>query len=332
MATAVTMATADKPCIVASSVAAAIGKHPYSTVEDALYKTVTRSRVWAPLVAEIHAEGRVDARTALEHTLAAAPAVEAAVTAAVTAAAAATSDGSVAAAIDTAVAAAAPLMVASFMPTLAGAAPSVLDAVAAAVAASSGATDVAAAVDRVVAAAAAGGAAATTDDGRDALLRDAATAVAMVSGVGQSVQMARGVQLEGGALDAYAAAHGTAVTQRNAVMHYLRTPTYVVAGKIDGWDAARGRVVEVKNRKRAWATVPQYDVIQLRVYLEMTGAAEGVLVDRFPDGTSRETIVTRTAHEWAPIHDGLCAFAARFAALTPEEVATLVYDHCVARS
>lgn len=205
---------------------------------------------------------------------------------------------------------------------------------------------VAAAIETGVAAAAA----ASSDADVAAAIRaavtsgvDAATATAtatadlalVAAGITQAVQMARGVVLESAALDRYEKDKGAAVTERNARMVYLRTPAYVLGGRIDGYDAARKCVVEIKNRKRFWATPPAYDLIQLRVYVKMLqekhgdAAIAGALVERFPDGTTRETPLAHDDAQWSAIHDALLAVRARYDALTLEDVTDLVQQCCV---
>jgi hypothetical protein len=141
----------------------------------------------------------------------------------------------------------------------------------------------------------------------------------------------RGTALESVALDAYGDARGTAVTQRNDHMLYLRNHQYILGGRIDGWDAATHTLIEVKNRRRMWATVPEYDLIQVRVYLAMlaakpdaTPAATGLLLEKFPDGSTRETRVHHEAQAWARIHTGLVRVAQRFASVTADDVRTLI--------
>lgn len=160
-------------------------------------------------------------------------------------------------------------------------------------------------------------------------------AVALVqAGIVQAVQTQRGAVLEEVALDAHEVATRAVIGHRNTKMMYLRTPHYVIGGRIDGYDAAANRVVEVKNRKRVWAKVPTYDLVQLRVYVQMMGAkhegATGMLLDRFPDGSTRETVLECDPAEWERIHALIMdKVVARFQALTRDDVVTLVAKCCV---
>lgn len=284
----------------ASSVVAAIGEHTYQPADAAFLTALSYSARWKPVVAAAKAAQAV--RTEAE-AFAAITAARAEVAAAIEAGAAAAvkagSDADVKAAIDTAVEA---------------------------------------------------GVKAVGD----------ADAGLVKAGVAQAVAMARGSALEAAALDGYEARRGpgTVVGARNARMTYLRTPRYVVGGRIDGYDAARRVVIEAKNRKRAWASPPAYDLVQVRVYVRMLAeedakakarakagakrtatddaeeAAEpppitGILLERFPDGSTRETVVEDDPEAWAAIHAGLEAVADRFAALTEADVAALVAAVCV---
>lgn len=257
-----------------SSVAAAIGMHPFKSAEEAFYEILMYSPQWKGVVEAVKARTR--AKTSGEAFAAAvvsAPELGHAIEAGVAEATAASSDAAVSAAIAT--------------------------AVRKGVAASAGA-------------------------GLDAAVVEA--------GVVQAVQTMRGHALEAVALDAFEATSGTVVKQRNAKMMYLRTANYVIGGRIDGFDEEARRVVEVKNRRRMWASPPTYDLIQLRVYLKMMSSTcpdvSGVLLERFPDGSSKETAVANTEEDWAPIHKGLLAVKRRFEAVTEEEVERVVAAVC----
>lgn len=160
---------------------------------------------------------------------------------------------------------------------------------------------------------------------------DASQRVLVLQGVTQAVTIARGQVMEAATLDAYEESAHATVSQRNTHMMYLRTKDYVIGGRIDGFDAAKNCVVEVKNRRHARATVPAYDLIQLRVYLQIVasqrGAVPGVtgmLVEQFPDGQLRNTEIVQDESEWEPVHTALVKVAARYAATTRDVVAALI--------
>lgn len=67
--------------------------------------------------------------------------------------------------------------------------------------------------------------------------------------------------------------------------------TFVLGGRVDGWQPDTRTVVEIKTRRRAWTQVPAYDRRQLEVYLKLTEAREGLLVEHLPGGRLRETVV-----------------------------------------
>jgi len=51
--------------------------------------------------------------------------------------------------------------------------------------------------------------------------------------------------------------------------------------------------------------VPLYDEIQLRVYMNLTGATESELVERFPDGRERHTKYTNDADKWTALETAM---------------------------
>jgi hypothetical protein len=166
---------------------------------------------------------------------------------------------------------------------------------------------------------------------------------ALEDDVVREVQLRRGVAMEAAILDdaqerpsvlTQQGAATVVLSDRNATMRFLRTPRYVIGGRIDGYDAASRCVVEVKTRRRAWATPPRYDLAQLRVYVHMLrseartpeerDAIFGLLVERFPDGKTRDTRLSYDADEWAALDAGLMRAADRFDALSLASVSALV--------
>ena len=100
---------------------------------------------------------------------------------------------------------------------------------------------------------------------------------------------------------------------------------YTIIGISDG---VRGdQVVEVKNRKRIWATPPNYDIIQLRVYLKIYKKSTGVLVEKHPDGSVRETIVIDDEDEWKKINIKLTRMAIQIKSMTIEDIKA-IYAEC----
>ena len=56
-----------------------------------------------------------------------------------------------------------------------------------------------------------------------------------------------------------------------------------------------------KTRRRFWANVPEYDIVQLRCYMKLTKRRAGILNERFPNGDSRITNVEWSDAIWADI-------------------------------
>jgi hypothetical protein len=141
----------------------------------------------------------------------------------------------------------------------------------------------------------------------------------------------RGIQLEQAVLNGYESKHDTTVDMRNSQRYQLRGENYVITGYIDGFDSVNNVLIEVKNRRRHWRMVPVYDLIQMRVYLAMLAphkdSLSGKLVERFPDGTVRETSVPNCDKEWARIQTELCKVSKRAQALTEEDVINMVISH-----
>jgi hypothetical protein len=87
----------------------------------------------------------------------------------------------------------------------------------------------------------------------------------------------------------------------------LRGPGYLLQGKVDG-RLPDGTIVEVKTRAGGWFSAPPaHDVIQLRAYLAMFGAARGLLVEESQrDATKhRETEVLADAAAWGDVAGAL---------------------------
>jgi hypothetical protein len=197
------------------------------------------------------------------------------------------------------------------------------DVAACTVAAAAATTD--AAVGAAVARAAAAAAAASTLVGATS-----EGAAALVAAAARAVATARGSALEAAVLDDFEAATGAAVGARNDAMVYARGAGWVVGGRVDGFDAATGTVVEAKNRMRARAphrrdAPPLHDLLQLRAYvaaLRESGVphARGVLLERFPDGSSHATPLAHCERTWAQVAAALERVAADFRAMTPEDV------------
>ncbi len=126
-----------------------------------------------------------------------------------------------------------------------------------------------------------------------------------------------------------------AATERNTRTVRYVCEAFCIDGRIDGM---RGdTVVEAKTRTRWWSSPPAYDLTQLRCYVAMAGAPDGILLERL--GTrethtrTRETHTrtreTRVEHDpawWASCVARLSALAERIHKISGDEAATLCSD------
>ena len=136
---------------------------------------------------------------------------------------------------------------------------------------------------------------------------------AIVKECASDIQKQRGTRNENAVLNEYEVATKTVVSDRNTCMRNATYDTFKLCGRIDGYVATLNRIVDSKERTRHWATVPAYDEIQLRVYMELMKCPEAELVERFPNGTRRNTVFKREDVIWKVIYDGLVSAAAEMA-------------------
>jgi hypothetical protein len=117
------------------------------------------------------------------------------------------------------------------------------------------------------------------------------------------VSKQRGLKNEEKILDTYEVARDVKVVERNTKMAKKDCGTYKLVGRCDGYVAEQNRIVDSKDRTREWPTVPIYDEIQLRCYMQMYNADESELIERFPDKTNRHTVYTNDPEKWKHIHN-----------------------------
>lgn len=115
------------------------------------------------------------------------------------------------------------------------------------------------------------------------------------------VSKKRGLQNEDKILNTYEADRKVVVTERNTRMLRMDKEEFVLVGRTDGFVAEQNRVVDSKDRTTYWKTVPVYDEIQLRVYMHMMDAKDSELVEKFPNGTKRNTVFENDPEVWADI-------------------------------
>lgn len=125
----------------------------------------------------------------------------------------------------------------------------------------------------------------------------------MISEVRGKVNQQRGLANENTILNVYEADTGNEVTERNTKTFKKDFGSFKMIGRTDGYVAALNRIVDSKDRTRKWPSVPIYDEIQLRVYMNMANTADSELIERFPDGTKRNTVFVNDPTKWKLLED-----------------------------
>ena len=129
--------------------------------------------------------------------------------------------------------------------------------------------------------------------------------VAIAGEVRGQVSKQRGLKNEEDILDAYEKDRDVKVVERNTKMLRKNYGTFKLIGRTDGYVASENRIVDSKDRTRLWDTVPIYDEVQLRCYMDMANARESELIERFPDGTSRHTKFMNDADKWKALQTAI---------------------------
>jgi hypothetical protein len=129
----------------------------------------------------------------------------------------------------------------------------------------------------------------------------------------------RGTRNEAAILNQYEEDRGVKVVERNTKMCRKTYSNFKLVGRTDGFVASENRIVDSKDRTRAFESVPIYDEIQLRCYMDMTGATESELVERFPDGTTRHTKFMNDPEKWKAIENALERAALKYVAAIEDE-------------
>ena len=127
----------------------------------------------------------------------------------------------------------------------------------------------------------------------------------LVGEVRGAVQRQRGTNNEAAILDTYEVANKVAVADRNTTTFRKDYGAFKIVGRTDGYVKEHNRIVDSKARARWWTSVPMYDEIQLRVYMDLSSASESELIESFPDGRTRETRYVNDPVKWETIHGAL---------------------------
>lgn len=145
------------------------------------------------------------------------------------------------------------------------------------------------------------------------------------------VSKQRGLNNEEHILNTYETARNVKVTERNTKTIKKDFGTFKLVGRCDGYVASENRIVDSKDRTRHWATVPVYDEIQLRCYMNMYGATEAELIERFPGGETRHTKYMADEGIWTSLEDSLrrAVDKLNLAMADDEELKRIVYANTV---
>ena len=145
------------------------------------------------------------------------------------------------------------------------------------------------------------------------------------------VSKRRGIQNENNILDQYETQREVKIVERNTKMCRKTYSNFKLVGRTDGYVPSENRIVDSKDRTRFWETVPIYDEIQLRCYMDMTGVAESELVERFPDGNTRHTKFINDPEKWKQIEQAVAQAAAKMNEIleSPEQLKRIVFENTV---
>ena len=133
------------------------------------------------------------------------------------------------------------------------------------------------------------------------------------------VSKGRGIQNENAILNQYEVHRDVKVTERNTKTFRKDYGVFRLVGRTDGYVASENRIVDSKDRTRWWPQVPLYDEIQLRCYMEMAGAAESELIERFPDGQVRHTRYLNDPAKWASLQSAMETATAKLNAVADDD-------------
>lgn len=153
----------------------------------------------------------------------------------------------------------------------------------------------------------------------------------LASEIRGKVSRQRGLNNENTILDQYETQRDVKVTDRNTKTFRKTYSTFRLVGRTDGYVASENRIVDSKDRTRFWPQVPLYDEIQLRCYMDMSGATESELIERFPNGDVRHTKFLNDPEKWRVIQEALEKAVAILneAVDNPEELQRIVFANTV---
>ena len=141
-------------------------------------------------------------------------------------------------------------------------------------------------------------------------LGESPLAAILMGDLASKVATSRGVIKENTDLNSFEMRTGTKVLKRNSKF-YTRTfnskYNIIITGKVDGIDT-QGRVVETKHRRRRlFGRIPEYEQVQMEVYMWLTGTKECTHIENF-NGDSNTTTYVPSGELWQSIENGLNIF------------------------
>jgi hypothetical protein len=153
----------------------------------------------------------------------------------------------------------------------------------------------------------------------------------LASEIRGKVSRQRGLNNENTILDQYETQRDVKVTDRNTKTFKKTYGSFRLIGRTDGYVASENRIVDSKDRTRFWAQVPLYDEIQLRCYMDMSGATESELIERFPNGDVRHTKFMNDPEKWRVIQEAIekAVVTLNEALDNPEELQRIVFANTV---
>ena len=148
---------------------------------------------------------------------------------------------------------------------------------------------------------------------------------------------AKGTLREKEGLDTYEQTHKTHINNRNARLYIMpcTSPqgyTYTLRGMIDGYEPSTDTVVDMKNRaNRMFKTLPDYERVQLCIYMEMVQASKAKLLQRYNGDVHTLATLERDPKAWKDIKDQLDACVDAYMAFAKDLKAqdTFVRTHAV---
>jgi hypothetical protein len=155
--------------------------------------------------------------------------------------------------------------------------------------------------------------------GRKRVIQQVANSEDMKALLQEAVQKKRGRDEEEEVINDAETRMNIKISERNTKSGKLWGRNYVVLGRVDG--VSEEDIVEVKTRRNWFSAPPQYDIVQLRVYLRMFDKPRGILIEENRDrGLTRETVIQNCDDEWSDIDRSLEECAQKLLACSETDI------------